>query len=53
MGILPDDKAEMLGRIEPFGFFLLLFLILIDPLGLMSTFVFGVMEFLYGVFMFL
>lgn len=53
MGILPDDKAKMVGRIEPFGFFVLLFLILLDPLGLMSHFVFGAMEFLFRIFMFL
>jgi Zn-dependent protease len=53
MGILPDHQAQLLGRIEPFGFFILLFLILFDPLGLMSHFVFGVMEFLFKIFMFL
>jgi len=53
MGILPDHQAQLLGRIEPFGFFILLFLILFDPLGLTSHFVFGVMEFLFKIFMFL
>jgi len=53
MGMLPDDKAHILGRIEPFGFLILLILILFDPLGLMSHVVFGAMEFLFKVFMFL
>jgi len=52
MGILPDHKAQMLGRIEPFGFFILLFFIILDPLGLMSHFVFGLIGFLSRVFMF-
>jgi len=52
MGILPDHKAQILGRIEPYGFFVLLFLIIFDPLGLMSRFVFGMMEFLTRIFMF-
>jgi Zn-dependent protease len=53
MGILPDDKAQMLGRIEPFGLFVLIVLLVFDPLGLMSHLVFGLMEFLFKVFMFL
>lgn len=53
MGILPDDSARLLGRIEPFGIFLLLFLLLFDPLGFTTHFVFGLMDFLFKIFMFL
>ena len=52
MGILSDEKAKLLGKIEPFGFFILLFLIILDPLGLTSRWVFGTMEFLVKIFMF-
>jgi len=52
VGILPDPQAQMLGRIEPFGFFILLFLIILDPLGLVSHFVFGIMEVLYRIFIY-
>lgn len=52
MGILPDHKAQLLSRIEPFGFLILLFLIMLDPLGLMSRYVFGVMDLLIKIFMF-
>lgn len=52
MGMLSDEKSQFLGRIEPFGFFIILFLIILDPLGLTSKWVFGTMEFLVKIFMF-
>jgi len=45
MGILPDHQAETLGKIEPWGFFIVIFLIMLNP--------FKVMNFLYGIMAFL
>ena len=45
MGILPDHQAQTLGKIEPWGFFIVIFLIMLNP--------FKVMNFLYGIMAFL
>lgn len=47
-GILPPRQAEMLGRIEPFGFVLIIFLIFFT--GLWQTVVAPVVHFLVAVF---
>lgn len=36
VGLLPDEQSDMLSRIEPFGMFIILFVMLFDPLGIFS-----------------
>jgi Zn-dependent protease len=52
MGILPDQQAQALGKIEPWGFFIVIFLIMLDPFKVMSHFIFGIMDFLSMLFLF-
>jgi len=52
MGILPDNQAQKLGHIEPWGFFIVVFLIILDPFKLMSHFLYGIMDFLSLLFLF-
>ena len=52
MGILPDQQAQKLEKIEPWGFFIVVFLILLDPFKVMSHFIYGIMDFLSMLFLF-
>jgi len=52
MGILPDRQAQKLGQIEPWGFFIVVFLIILDPFKVMSHFLYGIMDFLSVLFLF-
>ena len=52
MGFLSDRKAQLLGRLEPYGFLILLFFIMFDPFGLMRKYVFGLMDVLTRLVMF-
>lgn len=36
VGLLPNGQAELVSRVEPFGMFILMFLIFFDPLGIFS-----------------
>ncbi|MBI3091891.1 MAG: site-2 protease family protein [Candidatus Tectomicrobia bacterium] len=36
VGLLPDRQGELVSRIEPFGMFILMFLIFFDPFGIFS-----------------
>lgn len=36
LGLLPNGQAELVSRVEPFGMFILMFLIFFDPLGIFS-----------------
>lgn len=51
MGILPDRPAEKLGQIEPWGFYIVVLLILLDPFKVMSHFIYGIMDFLSMLFL--
>jgi Zn-dependent protease len=50
VGLLPHRQAEAVGRIEPFGFLIILLLIFLNPLGVMSGVVFPVMGVLTRLF---
>lgn len=52
MGILPEKQADLLGQLEPWGFFIVVFLIMIDPLKMMSHLLYGIMNFLSMLFLF-
>jgi len=52
MGFLSDQSARILGKIEPYGFLILLLLIMVDPFRLMSRYVFGLMDALTRIFLF-
>jgi Zn-dependent protease len=52
MGFLPDHQAQKLGQIEPWGFFIVIFLIILDPFKVMSHFIYGIMHFLSMLFLF-
>jgi Zn-dependent protease len=52
MGFISDRKAQVLARVEPYGFLVLLFLIIFDPFGLMGKYVFGLMDLLARLLMF-
>jgi Zn-dependent protease len=43
VGLLPDRQAAALSNIEPYGFLIIMFVVFIDPLGVMSEIVFPVM----------
>lgn len=36
VGLLPDEASEKWSALEPFGFFIIIFLVLMDPLGIWS-----------------
>ena len=36
VGLLPDAQSDMVSRIEPYGMFILMFIIFFDPLGIFS-----------------
>ena len=50
MGILPDHQAQKLGQIEPWGFFIVIFLIMLNPFKVMN-FLYGIMGFLSRLFL--
>jgi len=52
LGFLPDSLAEKFGRLEPFGFFIVLFFIIFDPFGIISRWLWGIMDFIFQVFLF-
>lgn len=43
VGLLPERQAAMLGSLEPFGVFIIIFLVFLDPLGFWSQIVFPIM----------
>lgn len=51
MGILPDHQAQKLGQIDPWGFFIVIFLIILNPFKVMN-FLYGIMDFLSKLFLF-
>ena len=53
MGVLPDDLSEAVGRVEPYGFFIIIGLIILDPFGIMSTYISSALYGLIHLFMFL
>ena len=53
MGLLPDRLSEALGRVEPFGFILILGLIFLDPFRITSKIIATAMHGLIHLFMFL
>ena len=53
MGLLPNQLSEALGRVEPFGFIIILGLIFLDPFGLTSTIISTAMYGLIHLFMFM
>jgi Zn-dependent protease len=50
MGILPDHQAQKLGQIEPWGFFIVIFLIMLNPFKVMNI-LYGIMAFLSMLFL--
>jgi Zn-dependent protease len=52
MGILPDRPAQKLGQIEPWGFYIVIFLIILDPFKVMSHLIYGIMDVLSVLFLF-
>lgn len=54
MSFLPQDAQEALARLEPFGFYILIFLLftgLLNPLiGFMQSLIFGLISLLFGLF---
>ncbi len=36
VGLLPDRQSGILSQVEPFGFLIVMFLVFMDPLGVMS-----------------
>jgi Zn-dependent protease len=53
MGLLPDSQTAVLERIEPFGFIIILALIILDPFGIWSQWISAAMYGLIKVFMFM
>ena len=51
-GLLPDLLAEKFGQIEPFGFLIIVFLIILDPFGVISHWLWGIMNFIFKIFLF-
>jgi Zn-dependent protease len=48
VGILPDRQSRLIGQIEPYGMLLLIFLVFIDPFGLMQRFVWPLVSIFTG-----
>lgn len=43
VGLLPDRQAAALSNVEPYGFIIIMFVVFMDPLGVMSEIVFPIM----------
>jgi Zn-dependent protease len=43
VGLLPDRQAAALSSVEPYGFLIVMFVVFMDPLGVMSEIVFPIM----------
>ncbi|MBN2467752.1 MAG: site-2 protease family protein [Deltaproteobacteria bacterium] len=52
MGIMPEEKARLLAKIEPFGFLIIVGLIVVNPFGVSTHWIFGFMEYLVRLFSF-
>ena len=44
VGLLPDRESKWLSQVEPFGFFIVMFLVFTNPLGIMSNLIFPLMQ---------
>jgi Zn-dependent protease len=44
VGILPDRQSHMLSLVEPFGFLIVIFLVFLNPFGVMSNILFPIMR---------
>ena len=53
MGVLPDQLSAAVGRLEPYGFFIILGLIFLDPFGVTSTVISTALYGLIHLFMFM
>lgn len=48
VGVLPDRQSRLIGQIEPYGMLLLIFLVFMDPFGLMQRFVWPLVSIFTG-----
>lgn len=44
VGLLPDRESKWVSHVEPFGFLIVMFLVFINPLGIMSNLFFPLMQ---------